>query len=129
MPDISCLLFTLYLPITLTLLSLLQQIGIPREVLHYFVAAVSLGDRAGAVGKGSEIERFIYGIARERLQADVTLTLEDTEVGAVHNDKRAVSTREDVETPTVEAIRLVSLADRLTETEVGKELLENVHSV
>lgn len=125
----SCLLFTLYLPITLALLSLLQPRLIPREVLHDLVSAVSLGEPPGAVGKWSEIERFVYGIARERLRIDVALALEHAEVGAVHNDKRAVSTREDVETPAVEAIRLISLAHRLTETEVGKELLENIHNV
>lgn len=129
MPDISCLLFTLYLPIALALLSLLDPGGIPREVLHGLMTAVSLGEPPRPIGAWSEIEGFKKCIACERLRADIALALQQTEVGAVHDHKGAVSTREDVEASAVEAISLVSLAHRLTETEVGKELSENVHSV
>lgn len=129
MPDISCLLFTLYLPIASALLRLLQPGCIPREVLHDLAAAVNLRERAGAVGKRSEIERFIYGIARESLRVYVALAFQNTEVGAVHNDKGAVSTREDVEASAAETIRLISLSNRLTKTEVGKELLKDVHTL
>lgn len=129
MPDISCLLLTLYLPIAFTLLCLLQPIGIPREILPNLAAAVSLGEPPGAVGARSEIERFKEGIARERLLTDVALALQHTEVRAVHNHKRVAGTREDVEPTAVEGISLICLAYRRTETEVGKELLENVHSV
>lgn len=129
MPDISCLPLTLYFPITLALLSLLKTILIPREVLTDLVAAVGLGYCPGTVSKGSEIKRFFYSIACERLRIDVTLALEDAKVGSVHDHETAASTREDVETPTVEAISLISLAHRLMETEEGKELLENVHNV
>lgn len=101
MPDMSCLPFTLYLPITFALLSLLKPILIPREVLTDLVAAVGLGEAAGAIGVGSEIERLKGGIGDKHVAGNIALTLEDAEVGAVHDHKTAVSTREDVETPAV----------------------------
>lgn len=93
------------------------------------MTAVCLREPPRTIGAWSEIEGFKKGIACECFRADIALALQQPEVGAVHDHKGAVSTREDVEASAVEAISLVSLTHRLTETEIGEELSENVHSV
>lgn len=76
---------------------------------------------------GREIERLQQGIVDVCLGCDIALPPKDAEVLAVHDNEATPSTGEDVVAPASEAISLVGLTHRLAETEIGKELLKDVH--
>lgn len=105
----------------------LEPGGIPSEVLLHFVAACAFGEEARTIALRSEIERLKHGIGSDRLMGNVALALEDTEVLAVHDYEATPSTGEDIMAFSREAISLVSLAHRLTETEIGEKLTKDVH--
>ena len=113
----------------LFLLFLFYLSGIPREILFNLVTAPAFRQPTRAITMRSEIEGLQHGIISDRLLRNIPFAFEYPEVLAIHHYEITTRAGKDVVTFPGQAISLVSLTHRFAETEIGKELLKDIHNL